>query len=74
MVCPMSYLLTEKEKARLERKLVLLRQLHPDYTEDQIHESYANLVHYFDLVWKIFVRMRADGTLDRIFDNSKETP
>jgi len=52
----------------IEREIEILATLHPTYSREQLRECRDNLVHYFDFVWEIFLKMRADGRLDSLFD------
>jgi len=49
-----------------KKHLALIRSIHPDYTDEQLEEGYANLIRYFDLVWKFYEAMLKDGRLDKI--------
>jgi hypothetical protein len=63
----------ETEGERLQRKLDMLRSIHPNYSDADLKDSLEKLTHYFDLVWRLFVTMRDDGRLDRIFDDEAAT-
>jgi hypothetical protein len=53
----------------IEEEMQILATLHPTYTRAQLREARDNLIHYYDFVWKIFLRMREDGRLAKILDN-----
>jgi hypothetical protein len=61
---------TSKERL-IEKELLILAELHPTYTRAQLREARDNLIHYYDFVWKVFLRMREDGRLEKIFSNTK---
>lgn len=58
-----------------DEELRLLAELHPDYDQVELEEARATLYRYFDLVWKIFVRLEREGSLDSLsLTPSSETP
>ena len=47
----------EKDKGE---KSPTIRELYPDFTEDQLPEAAANLEQYLDLILRIYERIEAD--------------
>jgi len=56
------------EEVLIEKEIAILATLHPSYTKEQLRECRDNFVHYIDFVWKIYLKMRADGRAKEIFD------
>lgn len=53
----------------IEEELQILATLHPTYSRAQLREARDNLIHYYDFLWRVFLRMHEDGRLTKIFDN-----
>jgi len=43
-----------------------LAALYPHYTEAELIEAAAQLRRYFDLAWKVFVRLEREGKLNQL--------
>jgi hypothetical protein len=50
----------------LSASLKDLAQLHPTYSRLELEEAHAQLFSYFDLVWRIFMRLEREGKLDAL--------
>jgi hypothetical protein len=51
--------------------LEILRELHPNYTDEELQESYLQLTDYFESVWKMFCRIEAEGKMDNLINGLK---
>jgi hypothetical protein len=61
---------TSKQKL-IEEELQVLATLHPTYSRAELREARDNLIHYYDFVWTVFLRMQNDGRLVGIFDKDQ---
>ncbi len=63
---------SSKEDEKIQRRVEMLRPLHPGYSDEELRQAYENLIHYFEMVWRFYERMLRDGSLDRLFDNTSK--
>jgi hypothetical protein len=56
----------EDDKDNLSEELRDLAMLHPTYSNLELKEARAQLYRYFDLAWRIFVRLEREGKLDAL--------
>jgi hypothetical protein len=56
----------DQSSSDLEDDLRSLAAINPGYTRLELEEARARLYRHFDMVWSMFVRLEAEGTLDSL--------